>query len=155
MTAMTHETQNRENQALVLALLRSQQLFMRAMGPVFRAGGLTAPQWDALETLNTKGALSINDLLRLTLSTSGNLGVVVKNLIQAGLVEKTVDETDKRARVLRLTEAGKQKVAAFMPVHNQALEQIFGRLSTETRRETIRTLNQLRKKLPQPQKGET
>lgn len=151
---MKNETHTRENQALVLALLRSQQLFMRAMGPVFRSAGLTAAQWDALETLHTKGALSINDLMRLTLSTSGNLDVVVKNLIQAGLVEKTVDENDRRARVLRLTPAGRAKVAEFMPTHNRALEQVFGALSAQERRQTIATLNQLRKKLPQPQKDE-
>lgn len=152
---MKHENHQRENQALVLALLRSQQLFMRAMGPVFRSAGLTAPQWDALETLTNKGALSINDLMRLTLSTSGNLDVVVKNLIQAGLVEKTVDENDKRARVLRLTPAGRAKVAEFMPTHNRALDQMFGDLSAQDKRATIKTLNQLRKKLPQPRKDGT
>ncbi len=152
MGAMKHENHNRENQAIVLSLLRSQQLFLRAMGPVFRSASLTASQWDALETLSNKGALSINDLMRLTLSTSGNLDVVVRNLIQAGFVEKTVDENDKRARVLRLTPAGRQKVADFLPIHNCALEQIFGRLSAQNKREIIKTLNQLRKKLPQPQK---
>lgn len=152
---MTQQNHTRENQTLVLALLRSQQLFMRAMGPVFRSAGLTASQWDTLETLSNKGALSINDLMRLTLSTSGNLDVVVKNLMQAGLVEKTVDERDRRARVLRLTQAGNQKVAEFMPVHNQALEQIFSDLGLQSKRETIRTLNQLRKKLPQPKKDAT
>ena len=150
---MTRENHTRENQTLVLALLRSQQLFMRAMGPVFRSAGLTAPQWDTLETLSNKGALSINDLMRLTLSTSGNLDVVVKNLIQAGWAEKTVDKTDRRARVLRLTKAGQQKVAEFMPAHNRALDQIFGDLDVLEKRETIRTLNQLRKKLPQPRKN--
>jgi MarR family 2-MHQ and catechol resistance regulon transcriptional repressor len=152
---MTQQNHTRENHTLVLALLRSQQLFMRAMGPVFRSAGLTASQWDTLETLSNKGALSINDLMRLTLSTSGNLDVVVKNLMQAGLVEKTVDERDRRARVLRLTQAGNQKVAEFMPVHNQALEQIFSDLGSQSKRETIRTLNQLRKKLPQPKKDAT
>lgn len=152
MISMKRENHIRENQTLVLALLRSQQLFMRAMGPVLRSAGLTAPQWDALETLSNKGELSINDLMRLTLSTSGNLDVVIKNLIQADWVEKTVDEKDKRARVLRLTEAGRQKVAEFMPTHNRALDQIFGRLEASDKRETIRTLNQLRKKLPKPQK---
>ncbi|WP_299845361.1 MarR family transcriptional regulator [uncultured Roseovarius sp.] len=152
---MKHENQNRENQTLVLALLRSQQLFLRAMGPVFRSAGLTASQWDVLETLSNKQALSINDLMRLTLSTSGNLDVVVKNLIQTGLVEKTIDETDRRARVLRLTPAGHQKVAEFLPTHNRALDQIFSGLSAHDKRETIKMLNRLRKKLPQPQKGRT
>lgn len=150
---MRTKNRNRENQALVLALLRSQQLFLRAMGPVFRAAGLTASQWDALETLDSKGALSINDLMRLTLSTSGNLDVVVKNLIQMGFVEKTIDEYDRRARVLRLTTAGQEKVERFFPIHNQALDRIFGQLASDEKRQTIKTLNRLRKKIPQTKKG--
>ncbi|NVO57940.1 MarR family transcriptional regulator [Rhodobacteraceae bacterium B1Z28] len=126
---------------------------MRAMGPVFREGGLTAPQWDALETLSHKGALSINDLMHFTLSTSGSLDVVVRNLIDAGWVEKSVDEKDKRARVVRLTLAGREKVAEFLPIHNRALDQIFQSISAQDKRSTISTLNQLRKKLPQPRKA--
>ena len=137
---------------MVLALLRCQQLFFRAMGSVFRAADLTASQWDALETLSKKSELSINDLMRLTLSTSGNLDVVVKNLIQAGFVEKTVNVHDRRARVLRLTAAGQEKVESFFPIHNQALDRIFGQLTTEEKRQTITTLNKLRKKLPQLKK---
>lgn len=151
---MNQKNQTRENQTLVLALLRSQQLFMRAMGPVFRSVDLTASQWDTLETLSTKGPLSINDLMRLTLSTSGNSDVVVKNLIQAGFVEKTIDESDKRARVLRLTPVGQEKVAAFLPIHNHALDQIFGQLGTENKRQTIKFLNQLRKSLQVPKKDQ-
>ncbi len=152
MINMRHENHTRENQTLVLALLRNHQLFMRAMGPVFRSADLTASQWDALETLSNKGELSINDLMRLTLSTSGNLDVVVKNLIQAGLVEKTVDQTDKRARVLRLTPAGRKKVTEFWPAHNRALDEIFSDLDAKQKRTTITTLNQLRKALTQPKK---
>ncbi|MEX0320079.1 MAG: MarR family winged helix-turn-helix transcriptional regulator [Ruegeria sp.] len=151
---MSTQDQDKENQTLVLALLRSHQLFQRAMGPVFRDAGLTAPQWDTLETLNSKKALSINDLMQQTLGTSGNLDVVVKNLMQAGLVEKTVDEKDRRARVLRLTPAGRQKVKDFMPAHNRALDQIFGQLNPEEKRHTIKTLIQLRKKLAQTKKDQ-
>lgn len=150
---MKHKTQDRENQALVLALLRSQQLFMRAMGPVFRAQGLTAPQWDALETLANKGPVSMNDLMRFTLSTSGNLDVVIKNLIQAGLIEKSVDPEDKRGRILQLSPEGRRKVDDFMPIHNQALDQLFSGLGTAGKRQTITALNQLRKTLTQAPRG--
>ena len=120
---------------------------MRTMGPVFRSAGLTAPQWDTLETLHNKGPMSINDLMQFVLSTSGNTDVVVKNLIQAGLVEKTVNKTDKRARVLTLTNAGHQKVTDFLPLHNDALAEMFGTLTAEDKRETIKSLNRLRKTL--------
>ncbi|HCE72216.1 MAG TPA: MarR family transcriptional regulator [Ruegeria sp.] len=153
MFDMKHKTQDRENQALVLALLRSQQLFMRAMGPVFRAHGLTAPQWDALETLANKGPVSMNDLMRFTLSTSGNLDVVIKNLIQAGLIEKSVDPEDKRGRILQLSPEGRRKVDDFIPIHNQALDQLFSGLGTAGKRQTITALNQLRKTLTQAPRG--
>jgi MarR family transcriptional regulator, 2-MHQ and catechol-resistance regulon repressor len=149
---MDTKNHNRENQTLVLALLRSTQLFHRAMGSVFRTANLTAPQWDVLETLNSKGALSINELMRLTLNTSGNIDIVIKNLVQANLIEKTVDRTDRRARVLNLTATGRKKVNDFMPAHNNALDQIFNKLSREEKHQTIKILNQLRKKLPQLQK---
>jgi len=138
---------NRENKTLVLALLRSQQTFLRTIGPVLRSAGLTASQWDALETLSNKGELSVNDLMRFTLSTSGNLDVVVKNLMQLGFVEKIIDQNDRRARVLRLTPAGRLKVESFLPTHDQALEDIFGQLTLADKQDTIRVLNRLRKKL--------
>jgi MarR family transcriptional regulator, 2-MHQ and catechol-resistance regulon repressor len=154
---MTKEAENRENFAVVLALLRSAQQFHRAIGPVFRATGLTSAQWDILETLSNKGPQSVNDLLGLALSSSGNLDVVVKNLVKSGLVEKTIDEKDRRSRIVSLTEAGKMKVEDFSPTHNQALARIFGNLTPSEKRQTIKSLNQFRRKIhltqTQPQGG--
>lgn len=138
---------DRENQTIVLALLRSQQAFMRAMGPVFKANDLTASQWDVLETLSNKGELSVNELMKLTLGTSGNVDVVIRNLIRADWIEKSVNEDDRRARVLRLTSAGRAKIESFMPAHNRALGRLLGGLSSETKRSTIEALNHLRKQL--------
>lgn len=149
---MTYSNKNRDNKTLVLALLRSQQVFMRAMTPTFKMAGLTAPQWDVLETLSTKGETSVNDLIRLTLSTSGSLDVVVKNLIQAGLIEKTIGKIDRRSRILRLTPAGQQMVEEFLPTHNQSLDDMFKHLSRDEKRNIIMTLNNLRKKILNSQK---
>lgn len=152
---MSIGTHNRENMGLVLALLRSAQQFHRAIGPVFRAAGLTATQWDVLETLSNKGPLTINELLDRALGTSGNLDVVVKNLAKSGWVTKTVAENDRRSRVVALTDAGREKVEAFLPEHNAALSQLFGDLNKTEKRQTIRTLNQLRHTLLQSSKDQT
>ena len=145
-------TRDRDNLTLVLALLRSYQVFSRAIGPIFQSVGLTSSQWDVLETLHSKGPLSVNDLMQSILSTSGNLDVVLKNLIQSGFVEKMIDERDRRSRIVYLTDAGKAKVESFLPVHNQALAQIFSHLTNEEKRESIKMLNHLRKKLSQTEK---
>jgi DNA-binding MarR family transcriptional regulator len=147
---MTTKTPHRENLALVLALLRAAQVFHRAIGPVFRDAGLTAPQWDVLETLSNQGPLTINDLLSHVLGTSGNVDVVIKNLMRLGFVEKEISAEDSRVRVVQLTEAGKAKVATFMPGHNQALHDIFGQLTSMQKRQTVQQLNQLRKLMAEP-----
>ncbi len=149
---MKQTNADRDNKTLVLALLRSQQVFMRAMTPMFKTANLTAPQWDVLETLSTKGETSVNDLIKLTLSTSGSLDVVVKNLIQAGLIEKTIGKTDRRSRILRLTPAGQQMVEEFLPTHNRFLDDMFKHLSRDEKRNIIITLNTLRKKILRSQK---
>ena len=151
---MNENNQSREDKALVLALLRSSQCFFRAMNPVFQDVGLTSSQWDVLETLHTKGELSINELMRLILSTSGNLDVVVKNLMQAGLVEKTVDENDRRSRRVRLTRLGRREVEHFLPIHKSALADLFGGLTSGEKRNTIRSLNHLRKQLERRSQGD-
>lgn len=151
---MKRDPHNRENMALVLALLRSAQLFHRAIGPAFRAAGLTASQWDVLETLSNKGPMTVNALLERALGTSGNMDVVIKNLVRSGLVEKTVSDTDRRSRVLSLTAEGRSKVETFLPVHNAALAEIFEGLPADGKRQTIRTLNRLRRSMYHPRKDQ-
>ena len=124
---MNQPTHDRENLALVLALLRSYQIFIRSMGPIFREAKLTPSQWDVLETLTRKGPLRINDLLDALLSTSGNIDVVIRNLAQAGLVDKVQDENDRRSRIVSLTSKGQKKANAFYPSHNCCVRSTLGR----------------------------
>jgi len=151
---MNDKYQSREDNTLVLALLRSSQLFFRAINPVLQTAGLTSSQWDVLEALHTKGELSINELMRFILSTSGNLDVVIKNLIQAGLVEKAVDENDRRSRLVRLTRLGRRKVEKFLPIHNKALAELFSGLTRRDKQNAIRTLNHFRKQLTRHHQGD-
>ena len=148
------ENEARENLALVLALSRSYQQFIRAITPVFKKAGLTSSQWDVLETLSIKGPLTVNDLLASVLGTSGNVDIIIKNLINAGLVNKSIATGDRRARIVGLTKPGKTKVRDFYPVHNRALEEIFQHLSLADKRGQIKTLNQFRKNI-KPQTVET
>lgn len=138
---------NRENLALVIALTRSHQQFMRVITPLFKRADLTPSQWDILETLYNKGSLSVNELISTVLSSSGNLDVVIKNLIKAGLVTKVVAEHDSRSRMISLTDAGRAKVDSFYPEHNQALEDIFRHLPVGDKQQLIKDLNKLRKQL--------
>jgi len=67
-----------------------------------------------------------------------------------GFVEKEVSVKDGRVRVVQLTKEGESKFASFKPEHDRVLGDIFGRLSSEQKRETIQQLNQLRKLMDEP-----
>lgn len=82
---MKRDTYYRKNMTLVLALLRSARQFHRAIGLVLLAAGLTASQWDVLEILGNKAPLTVNVLFERR-RTSGNLDIVIKNLIRSELV---------------------------------------------------------------------
>ena len=140
-------SRSREDLALVVSLSRSYQQFIRSMAPVFKMAGLTPSQWDVLETLYSKGALSVNELIAAVLSSSGNVDVIVKNLIAAGLVDKTVDQRDCRKRILSLTDEGHAQVEAFYPTHNEALGLIFDHIPAAEKRAHIKALNRLRKQI--------
>ena len=99
--------------------------------------------------------MTVNALLERALGTSGNLDVVIKNLIRSGLVEKTVSDTDRRSRVLSLTTVGRAKVETFLPAHNAALAEIFEGLPADGKRQTIRMLNRLRRSMHHTRKDHT
>ena len=141
---------DRENLALVLALSRTHQVFMRAIAKVFREEGITAPQWDVIETLYSKGPLTVNELMASILSTSGSLDVVLTNLCDAGLITKQVCELDRRSRIVALTSSGRVKVDDFYPRHNAALEDIFGAVPRADRRRSVHELNRLRRAINNP-----
>ena len=150
---MRKQNQTRVNLALVLALSRAYQIFIRHMNPQFKRARLTASQWDVMETLTSKGPMSVGELMASLLSTSGNIDVVIRNLIVSGYVEKVPNKTDRRGRIVSLTESGKQKANAFYPVHNNLLAELFEGLTQQEKRALIKALNNFRKKVLTPKES--
>ncbi|KXT76272.1 Transcriptional regulator, MarR family [Streptococcus sp. DD12] len=51
----------------------------------FKEDGLTTSQFAVLDLLNAKGPMTIGDLVKGALATSGNMTVVIKNMEKKGL----------------------------------------------------------------------
>lgn len=71
--------------------------------------GLTPTQFSVLETLYSKGELRIQDLIEKMLATSGNMTVVIRNMVRDGWISRTCDPKDRRSFFLKLTPAGRRK----------------------------------------------
>lgn len=88
----------------------------------FKKHKLTMNQFKVLEVLYHRGDLNVSSITKLTLSTPGNITVVVKNLKRDGWINSSSDEEDKRASILSLTSKGEQIIKEVFPEHSKNID---------------------------------
>ena len=86
---------------------------------------LTFIQFKVLEVLYHRGDLSIGSITKLTMSTPGNITVVVKNLKRDGWITSILNQKDKRASILTITPKGVEVIENVFPNHAQNLHSSF------------------------------
>lgn len=121
---------NDRNLKLLIALLRTAQRVTNRSARVFGAGGLTVAQFSALEALYHKGEMTVRDLTRSVLSTTGNMTVVVANLEKEKLLARKPNPGDGRSSLLSVTGKGARLVERIFPGHLRDLARCFGALSS-------------------------
>lgn len=109
--------------------------------------GLTMNQFQVIEVLYHVGNLNIGAITKLTMSTPGNITVVVKNLKRDGYIESIQDEKDKRASILSITQKGSDIIEKLFPNHAKNFEKYFQVLEEEE----INTLYTILRKLQKAQ----
>ncbi|WP_105116941.1 MarR family winged helix-turn-helix transcriptional regulator [Streptococcus suis] len=124
---------NENKQALhsLVVFRRAANTISKSELETIKKHGLTVCQFGVMEALYNKGNLRIQDLINKLLSTSGNMTVVIKNMIRDGYVYKTSDTSDRRASLIALTEKGRQMIESILPEHYDHVGQIFSVLSPE------------------------
>jgi MarR family 2-MHQ and catechol resistance regulon transcriptional repressor len=97
----------------------------------FKAHDLTLHQFKVLEVLYHRGSLSVGAITKLTMSTAGNITVVVRNLKRDGWIEAICDPTDRRSTSLKILPKGKEVIERIFPQHAKNLQESFEILSDE------------------------
>ena len=106
-------------------------------------GDLTWSQFAVLEALYHLGQMTQGEISAKVLKSGSNMTTVIDNLERDRYVRRERDEKDRRVIHVHLTEAGRGKVEAILPVHVAALVEEFKVLSVSEQE----TLGQLCKKL--------
>lgn len=140
---MARSGQDELNLSLAVALGRAMHGLKKRLLPLLAADGLTAGQFDALKALHAHGPLCVNELLERTLSSSGNIDVVLDNLLDKRLICKGVDPADRRRRIVRLSDQGREYVQKRFPEHIQALRRSLNALATPEKRQLRELLAKL------------
>ncbi len=90
------------------------------MNPLFAEAGLQHGEFDVLSTLRRSGApymLSPTQLCDAAMISSGGMTNRIDRLERAGLVERKPDPTDRRGKLVVLTEQGKRVIDETIGLH--------------------------------------
>src|SRR5712691_9361393 len=117
---------------LCLHLQRSARAVGRRFDRALRPLGLTNGQFSLLMSLHRPEPASIGGVSALLAMDRTTLTANLKPLQRRGLLEVTVDGSDKRSRRLRLTSAGRALLVAALPLWEEthaAIERQLARSS--------------------------
>lgn len=142
-TIIRYDEESQLNLKLVIAFSRSSLRLHRSTQRLVAEHGLTLPQFGVLEALYHLGDLRICEIIEKTLSTSGNMTVVVRNLEQEGLIQRLQDPADKRAFRIGITEKGRRIIAELFPDHLQELSRNLDKLGMDEKQELIRLMKKM------------
>ena len=127
----------RDEQGEVAALTEVVARLRRALRASIRtdypAESLPIAQVELLQALGDVPSLRIGDLatqLRLAANTVSGLA---SQLIEAGLVDRQADPADRRAGLLTLTIAGRQKLTDWQAAHERRIGSALATLSAADR----------------------
>jgi MarR family 2-MHQ and catechol resistance regulon transcriptional repressor len=102
-----------------------------------------ASDFGVLEALLHKGALTVKQLGEKVLLTSGSMTAAVDRLEKRGLVTRSDDAKDRRARIISLTDAGRELISEAFAEHRIALDRAVGGFTREERESLLPLLRRL------------
>ncbi len=140
---MEYINDNKLNLRLYIALNRCQQTVLKKSQETLKKNNLTVSQFDVLEILYYMGDLKVGEIIERSLSTIGNISLVVDNLVKLSLVEKKKGEKDRRITYVSLTEEGRKRVEKVLPERLTEIDKIMEPLEAEDKRNLILLLQRL------------
>lgn len=134
---------NNLNLKTIIALRRCIQSIDKKEITLIKEGGLTLSQFGVLEVLYHKGDLRISEIIKKTLSTGGNMTVVIDNLEKESLVTRYKDPSDRRAFLISITQKGKNLIESIFPKHLENINEILSELSMQDKNILIYLLKKI------------
>jgi MarR family 2-MHQ and catechol resistance regulon transcriptional repressor len=98
-----------------------------------------------LEALLHKGPMPINRIGDIILLTSGSLTAAADRLERKGWVTREADPTDRRTRIVQLTDAGRTEIEALFERHQRYFEALLADFPQEDRETLVTLLKRLGK----------
>ncbi len=128
---------------LWLVLMKAHRTMARHARRSIAAHDIGHSDFVILEALLHKGPMLVNEIGRRIELTSGSTTTAVDRLEARGLVERSADADDRRARKVSLTRSGRALIARIFEGHKAALDAAADGLTRGERETLIALLKKL------------
>lgn len=128
---------------LCLHVQRAARALARRFDEAFRPVGITHGQFSLLMSLNRPQPARIREVSSLLAMDRTTLTANLKPLERRGLVDVAADPSDRRGRLLTLTPAGRDLLAAAMPLWRRTQESAATLITRGARGELLADLRAL------------
>ncbi len=114
---------------------------MRGWGRYAKSTGLSMPQFSIMMQLHYKGACGMSKVSEGFDITPAAASQLVDKLVQSGLLQRVEDPHDRRAKLLSLTDKGRDLVLQGIQERYRWVDELAGKLSAEERSQISEALN--------------
>jgi len=128
---------------LWLVMMKAHRTLERLADRSIESLDVCLSDFAVMEMLLHKGPQPVNEIGRRVELTSGAITTAIDRLESRGLVTREAHETDRRARIVRLTPRGEEQAEKVFAGHKTAMDLAANGLSKTERATLIRLLRKL------------
>jgi len=114
---------------------------MRGWVRYAKSTGLSMPQFSILMQLHHRGPCGMSGISEGYDITPAATSQLVDKLVQGGLIQRVEDPNDRRAKLLSLTDKGRDLVLQGIQERYRWVDELAGKLSAEERSQISEALN--------------
>ena len=124
------------NQWLDISMSRS----WRAWNHLAKSTGLSMPQFSILMKVHHRGNCAIGDISEHFDISNAAASQLVDKLVQGGLIQRAEDPSDRRAKLLNLTDKGREFIQHGVQERHRWVDELGGKLTAEERQKVTEAL---------------
>ena len=113
---------------------------MRGWGLFARSTGLSMPQFSILMQLHHKGACGMSEISERFEVTPAAASQLVEKLVQGKLIQREEDPHDRRAKLLNLTDKGRDLIEQGINERHRWMDELAKKLSAEEKAKVTEAL---------------
>ena len=145
MNEYTYKSDLSDDEKVLMAIVRTAEIFKRNHSTVFRNYGLSFSQYNVLRVLDasTNGQNRMSEISRIMLVAGANITGIAKRLESYGFIIKKSDPTDERVTILEITPKGKRTLKNIKKEKDHWLEVMLTDLSRSERLDLLEKIRRI------------